>query len=60
MGQQTGTALGFWGIGFSIFLPPFMQYGFIGYALYASANAEIIELWPPNYPPEISHITPIV
>jgi hypothetical protein len=35
-----------------------MQYGFIGYALYASANAEIIELWPPNYPPEISHITP--
>lgn len=57
-GQQTGLALGFWGIGFSVFLPPLMQYGFIGYALYASADAEVIELWPPNSPPVISQIDP--
>lgn len=58
-GPQKGIALGFWGIGFSIFLPPIMQYGFIGYALYATTEAETIELWPPNYPPEISAIYPI-
>ena len=57
-GQQTGTALGFWGIGFSVFLPPFQQYGFIGYALYATAETEEIELWPPNSPPTISQINP--
>jgi len=32
-GQQQGLALGFWGIGFSIFLPPIMAYGMFGYAL---------------------------
>ncbi len=58
-GQQQGFALGFWGIGFSIFLPPFMQYALFGYALFASVNAENFELWPPNYPPEISAISPI-
>ena len=57
-GQQKGTALGFWGIGFSVFLPPFMQYGFIGYALYASTSADVIELWPPNYSPEITAVSP--
>jgi len=57
-GQQKGTALGFWGIGFSVFLPPIMQYGFIGYALFASTDADVIELWPPNNPPEISQINP--
>jgi len=57
-GQQKGTALGFWGIGFSVFLPPIMQYGFIGYALFASTDADVIELWPPNNPPEISPIDP--
>jgi len=57
-GQQKGMALGFWGIGFSIFLPPIMQYGFIGYALFVSAEAEVIELWPPNTPPVISPISP--
>ena len=57
-GQQKGLALGFWGIGFSVFLPPIMQYGFIGYALYARADAEVIELWPPNSLPTISQINP--
>jgi hypothetical protein len=57
-GAQNGIALGFWGIGFSIFLPPIMAYGLLGYALYASVNAEDIEYWPPNLPPEITMITP--
>ena len=57
-GPQKGTALGFWGIGFSVFLPPIMQYGFIGYALYATTEAETIELWPPNNPPTITPINP--
>jgi len=57
-GQQKGLALGFWGIGFSVFLPPIMQYGFIGYALYARVDAEVIELWPPNSLPTISQINP--
>jgi len=35
-GAQNGIALGFWGIGFSIFLPPVMAYGLFGYALFAS------------------------
>jgi hypothetical protein len=59
VGMQRGTAIGFWGIGFSIFLPPFMNYGFIGYSLYTTCNAETIEPWPPNYPPEISAVSPI-
>jgi len=57
-GAQNGIALGFWGIGFSIFLPPVMAYGLFGYALYASVNAEEIELWPPNNPPVISNENP--
>ena len=57
-GAQNGIALGFWGIGFSIFLPPVMAYGLFGYALFASVNAEEIELWPPNYPPEVTVISP--
>ncbi|MCK4416073.1 MAG: DUF2341 domain-containing protein [Thermoplasmatales archaeon] len=57
-GAQNGIALGFWGIGFSIFLPPVMAYGLFGYALFASVNAEEIELWPPNNPPVISNENP--
>jgi len=56
--MQRGTAFGFWGIGFSVFIPPIMQYGFIGYALYATCTAEEIEPWPPNYSPEISAVFP--
>ena len=58
-GQQTGRALGFWGIGFSVFLPPVMAFGIIGYALYCSVEAEHIEYWPPNYPPEINAVYPL-
>ncbi len=57
-GMQRGTALGFWGIGFSVFLPPFRAYGFIGYALFATCTAELMEPWPPNYPPEATAIFP--
>jgi len=57
-GQQQGIALGFWGIGFSIFLPPIDAYGIFGYALYTRVNAEAIEFWPPNNPPEITQTDP--
>ncbi len=57
-GAQNGIALGFWGIGFSIFLPPIMAYGLLGYALFASVNAQEIELWPPNNLPVISDVNP--
>jgi len=58
-GAQQGTALGFWGIGFSVFLPPVMSFGFIGYALFATATAEVIHPWPPNRPPVISEENPL-
>jgi hypothetical protein len=58
-GQQQGLALGFWGIGFSIFLPPVMAYGMFGYALYAKVTAEEMEYWPPNNPPEIVATYPL-
>ena len=58
-GEQTGRAIGFWGIGFSVFLPPVMAFGIIGYALYCSVEADHIEFWPPNYPPEINAVYPL-
>ena len=57
-GQQKGIALGFWGIGFSIFLPPIMSYGIFGYALYTRVTAEEFEFFPPNSPPEITQTDP--
>jgi len=57
--MQHGIALGFWGIGFSIFLPPVMAYGFFGYALAATCYAEKMEPWPPNNPPIISDEQPL-
>jgi hypothetical protein len=57
-GEQQGLALGFWGIGFSIFLPPVMAYGMFGYALFAKVSAEEMEYWPPNNPPEITQTDP--
>ena len=59
LGAQQGTALGFWGVGFSVFLPPVMSFGFIGYALFATATADEIELWPPNRPPVVSDESPL-
>jgi hypothetical protein len=58
-GQQQGFALGFWGIGFSIFLPPVRAYGMFGYALYAKASAEYMEYYPPNNAPEITAASPL-
>lgn len=59
VGDQTGTTLGFWCIGFSVFLPPVMAFGIIGYALYCSVEAEYIEFYPPNYPPEVNAVYPL-
>lgn len=59
MGAQQGTALGFWGIGFSVFLPPVMSFGFVGYALFATASADKIIPWPPNRPPVVSDENPL-
>jgi len=58
-GQQRGIALGFWGIGFSIFLPPVNAYGMFGYALYAKVSAEDMEYYPPNNPPDIAALYPL-
>jgi hypothetical protein len=57
-GQQKGIALGFWGIGFSIFLPPIMSYGIFGYAVFTRVTAEEFEFYPPNNPPEITQTDP--
>jgi len=58
-GQQNGIALGFWGLGFTFSLPPLMGvYGLAGYALFATADADAIEFYPPNSPPVISQIDP--
>jgi len=59
VGEQQGLALGFWGIGFSIFLPPVMAYGMFGYALYAKASAQYMEFYPPNHPPVITAVYPL-
>jgi len=59
LGAQQGTALGFWGVGFSVFLPPVMSFGFIGYALFATATADEIVPWPPNRPPVVSDENPV-
>jgi hypothetical protein len=57
-GQQKGIALGFWGIGFSIFLPPVRSYGIFGYALYTRVAAEQFEFYPPNNPPRVTQTDP--
>ena len=57
-GQQKGIALGFWGIGVSIFLPPVDMYGMIGYAVYTKVTAEEYQYWPPNNPPKITQTDP--
>lgn len=40
IGQQKGFALGFWGIGFSVFLPPVSAYGVFGYTAFVGTTAE--------------------
>jgi hypothetical protein len=58
-GQQKGTALGFWGVGFSIFLPPVSAYGLFGYAAYAKVTAASMEQWPPNNEPQLDAVYPL-
>jgi hypothetical protein len=58
-GKQKGIAIGFWGIGFSVFLPPIDAYGIFGYAIYTKVTAELFEFWPPNSPPEITQTDPV-
>jgi hypothetical protein len=58
-GKQKGIALGFWGIGFSIFLPPIRAYGMFGYALFTRVNAQVLEYYPPNNAPKITQTYPI-
>ncbi len=58
-GPQKGTAIGFWGIGFTVHFPPLANmYGLIGYALYAHVSADYMEYYPPNSPPEITQTDP--
>jgi|GEM_PF-6524155 len=57
-GEHDGVAWGFWGVGFSIFLPPIMNYGLFGYSLFTRVNAENIEYYPPNNPPHITNPSP--
>jgi len=58
-GPQKGTAIGFWGIGFTVHFPPMANmYGLIGYALYAHVSADYMEYYPPNRPPEITQTDP--
>jgi len=58
-GAQQGIALGFWGIGFSVFLPPIRSYGLFGYAIFTRVKAEQFEFYPPNNPPVITQTDPV-
>ena len=57
-GQQFGTALGFWGIGFAVAYPDGNIYGFAGYALFVTVTADHIESSPPNQAPIITGTNP--
>jgi hypothetical protein len=58
-GEQKGVTLGFWGVGITFSFPPVMNtYGLLGYALYAGVQADYIEHFPPNNPPEITQTDP--
>jgi len=61
-GAQTGTVLGFMGLGLTYAVPGYTMYGFVGYALFTSVNAESIEFYeppePPNQAPVISDENP--
>lgn len=47
-GAQTGTMLGFIGIGISYSFPGEIFYGFMGYALSTKVSADYIQFLPPN------------
>jgi hypothetical protein len=58
-GQQRGFALGFWGIGLSIFLPPVSCYALFGYAAFTQVFARNIAEWNPNNPPDVAPDYPL-
>ena len=57
-GSQTGTMLGFMGMGLTYAFPTETLYGFVGYALYTKVKADSIDFYPPNQPPVISDENP--
>ena len=58
-GQQFGTALGFWGIGVAFAFPEGNIYSFLGYSLFVTVNAAVIESYPPNQAPVITGTDPV-
>jgi len=58
IGEQTGIALGFTGVGLTYGSPVGPIYGLAGYALFVTVNAEYIETFPPNSKPVISEPIP--
>jgi len=58
IGAQAGMAVGFTGIGLTFAFPTETLYGFVGYALFTSVSAEVIERFPPNRAPVISDENP--
>lgn len=57
-GAQSGTMLGFTGMGLTYAFPGSTMYGFVGYALYTKVSADHIEFYPPNHEPVISDENP--
>ncbi len=57
-GAQFGISLGFWGIGLAYATPYGTFYGFIGYSLFTMVTAQVVERYPPDYPPAIIGINP--
>jgi hypothetical protein len=57
-GAQSGSMLGFTGLGITYAFPGYIVYGFVGYALYAKVSADSIEFYPPNNEPVISDENP--
>ena len=58
-GEQTGHAIGFWGIGFTFSLPPIVgAYGLIGIAGYVTVEAENLQRYPTKPSPQITDVYP--
>jgi hypothetical protein len=57
-GGQHGVSVGFLGIGLAFVFPGEAIYGFVGYSLLTTVNADFIENYPPNIPPIISNENP--
>jgi len=57
-GAQSGSMLGFTGLGITYAFPGNIIYGFVGYAVYTKVSADSIDLYPPNNEPVISDENP--